>query len=388
MRGRILVGRRARSDRGSRLVARVKPSPDPDDERRLRRPDDDPRPPSAPAARPPRSPSGSPAAASATPERRRRRRRRPRHAGRTSTRSPGSRPGEKPPQFVVRLLRRRLQRRPVAALPPARARHRLAVHLLPVRAVPGPRRASASLYRPPRKPVGTSAIGFGDASLIPERIREPHAGLRRAATRSAPTSSATSATPRASAAGTRPQWTSELSQAVDVPRPLGRDQRHRPTRAQAARSTPASGRARAPRACSASASAMYPVFEEVRLHLRRVAARAPSSGPRRSRATDCGSSRCSASTSSATARPTCRWTTTCSSCRTTARSTAPPATCAKIETSTYQSLMQALAAVESGNRAPFFVGNHFNDVGVRRLQERADALRHRRARRRTPTCTS
>ena len=43
-----------------------------------------------------------------------------------------------------------------------------------------------------------------------------------------------------------------------------------------------------------------------------------------------------------------------------AKITAPPAKCAKIETSTYQSLMQALAAVESGNRAPFFVGNHFN----------------------------
>ncbi len=41
--------------------------------------------------------------------------------------------------------------------------------------------------------------------------------------------------------------------------------------------------------------------------------------------------------------------------------TAPPATCAKIEKSTYQSLMQALAAVEAGNRAPFFVGNHFNE---------------------------
>ncbi len=39
---------------------------------------------------------------------------------------------------------------------------------------------------------------------------------------------------------------------------------------------------------------------------------------------------------------------------------APPATCAKIETSTYQSLMQALKAVNNGNRAPFFIGNHFN----------------------------
>ena len=40
---------------------------------------------------------------------------------------------------------------------------------------------------------------------------------------------------------------------------------------------------------------------------------------------------------------------------------APPATCARIQTSTYQSLMQALGAVEKGNHAPFFVGNHFNE---------------------------
>jgi len=40
---------------------------------------------------------------------------------------------------------------------------------------------------------------------------------------------------------------------------------------------------------------------------------------------------------------------------------APPATCARIQTSTYQSLMQALTAVEKSNHAPFFVGNHFND---------------------------
>lgn len=39
---------------------------------------------------------------------------------------------------------------------------------------------------------------------------------------------------------------------------------------------------------------------------------------------------------------------------------AAPAQCAKIETSTYQSLMQALKAVNNGNRAPFFIGNHFN----------------------------
>jgi hypothetical protein len=41
--------------------------------------------------------------------------------------------------------------------------------------------------------------------------------------------------------------------------------------------------------------------------------------------------------------------------------TAPPAQCAKIEQSTYASLMQALGAVEKGNRAPFYIGNHFNE---------------------------
>jgi hypothetical protein len=44
-----------------------------------------------------------------------------------------------------------------------------------------------------------------------------------------------------------------------------------------------------------------------------------------------------------------------------AKQTAPPATCAKIEKSTYQSFTQALAAVERTNNAPFFIGNHFNN---------------------------
>ena len=35
-------------------------------------------------------------------------------------------------------------------------------------------------------------------------------------------------------------------------------------------------------------------------------------------------------------------------------------TCARIKDSTYQSFMGALGAVHDGNRAPFFVGNHFN----------------------------
>jgi hypothetical protein len=40
---------------------------------------------------------------------------------------------------------------------------------------------------------------------------------------------------------------------------------------------------------------------------------------------------------------------------------ASPATCARIEQSTYQSYMQALQAVITHNRAPLMVGNHFND---------------------------
>jgi hypothetical protein len=43
-----------------------------------------------------------------------------------------------------------------------------------------------------------------------------------------------------------------------------------------------------------------------------------------------------------------------------AKQTAPPATCARIQKSAYQSYMQALAAVHGSNRAPFFIGNHFN----------------------------
>jgi peptidoglycan/xylan/chitin deacetylase (PgdA/CDA1 family) len=43
------------------------------------------------------------------------------------------------------------------------------------------------------------------------------------------------------------------------------------------------------------------------------------------------------------------------------RVTATPTQCARIEESTYQSYSQALAAVLAGNRAPFSIGNHFND---------------------------
>ncbi len=40
---------------------------------------------------------------------------------------------------------------------------------------------------------------------------------------------------------------------------------------------------------------------------------------------------------------------------------AEPEKCKQIESSTYDSLMQAGEAVYTGNRAPFFVGNHFNE---------------------------
>jgi len=43
------------------------------------------------------------------------------------------------------------------------------------------------------------------------------------------------------------------------------------------------------------------------------------------------------------------------------RERATPAQCRRIEESTYQSYTQALAAVLAGNRAPFSLGNHFND---------------------------
>jgi hypothetical protein len=43
------------------------------------------------------------------------------------------------------------------------------------------------------------------------------------------------------------------------------------------------------------------------------------------------------------------------------KQTAPPEVCARIEDSTYQSLMLATDALYKGNRAPFFIGNHFNE---------------------------
>jgi hypothetical protein len=40
---------------------------------------------------------------------------------------------------------------------------------------------------------------------------------------------------------------------------------------------------------------------------------------------------------------------------------APPEKCAEIDTTVYESYMAAGEAVYQGNRAPFFIGNHFND---------------------------
>ena len=40
---------------------------------------------------------------------------------------------------------------------------------------------------------------------------------------------------------------------------------------------------------------------------------------------------------------------------------APPEKCKAMEESTYRSLMDAAETVYNGNRAPFFVGNHFNE---------------------------
>jgi hypothetical protein len=44
-----------------------------------------------------------------------------------------------------------------------------------------------------------------------------------------------------------------------------------------------------------------------------------------------------------------------------AKTSAPQATCDRIQTSTYKSFMLALKSVHSQNRAPLFIGNHFNN---------------------------
>ncbi len=266
-------------------------------------------------------------------------------------------PGEKPPQFVVVSF-------------DGACKHELFQHYLDLAQqtdsrftfflsglclVPDRQRF---LYHPPHKPVGTSAIGFGSASLIPQRIRD-----------------LTAAYDAGNEMGTHflghfcdsqgvqtwssKDWTSEITQARTFLDNWAEINGSTDPTLKLPYDASVWRGARTP-CLAGKRSAMYPVWVKQGFTYdasnpgqltwpKKVSGFPLWNFPlQRIKVVGYGRSNLSMDYNLLYVQNG-------------GRVTAPPATCAKIETSTYQSLMQALAAVESSNHAPFFVGNHFNE---------------------------
>ena len=216
--------------------------------------------------------------------------------------------------------------------------------------------AKRSLYHGPGKPVGYSAIGFGQASLIPQRIRD-----------------ITQAYDEGNEIGTHflghfcdakgvgtwnaSQWTSELNQAVKFLNDWKSINGNTDPSLQLPFSADVWKGARTP-CLLGKPAAMYPVWKKFGFTY--DASRTGSlTWPKKvagglwefplQRINVVGYNKTNLSMDYNLLYVQNK-----------GKIDAPPATCKKIENSTYQSLLQALKAVNSGNRAPFFIGNHFN----------------------------
>jgi hypothetical protein len=214
------------------------------------------------------------------------------------------------------------------------------------------------LYKPPGKPAGTSAIGFGDATLIPERI-----GNLATAYESGHEIGTHFLGHFCDAQGvgswSKAGWASELDQA----RTFLDDWAEINGSTDPSIALPFSSRvwqgARTP-CLAGKRAAMYPVFAK-----NGFTYDASNPGtlvwPRKISGYDMWNFPLQRINVVGYDKTNLSMDYNLLFVQNAGQITAPPAKCAKIETSTYESLMQALAAVEGGNRAPFFVGNHFND---------------------------
>ena len=217
--------------------------------------------------------------------------------------------------------------------------------------------AKRTLYRPPGKPIGYSAIGFGQASLIPQRIRD-----------------ISQAYDEGNEIGTHflghfcdaqgvgtwnaSQWTSELNQAVKFLNDWKSINGNTDPSLQLPFSADVWKGARTP-CLLGKPKAMYPVWKKFGFTYdasrtgtltwpKKVAGYGLWEFPLQ-RINVVGYNKTNLSMDYNLLYVQNK-----------GKIDAAPAQCAKIETSTYQSLMQALKAVNNGNRAPFFIGNHFN----------------------------
>jgi len=266
-------------------------------------------------------------------------------------------PGEKPPQFVVvsfdGACKQSLFRHYLALGKATGARFTFFLSGLCL--VP---EAKRSLYHPPHKPVGTSAIGFASAGNVPDRI-----ALMTTAYNSGHEIGTHFLGHFCDAKGvgswSQADWASEMAQAKyfldhwkEINAPRGKDFRL-PFDSSSWKGdrTPCLQGVR---------SAMYPVFAKAGFTYdassagtlvwpRRLSSWTMWEFPlQRIKVIGFGKTNLSMDYNLLVAQNG-------------GKITATPAQCARIEESTYQSYSQALAAVHKGNRAPFFVGNHFNE---------------------------
>lgn len=264
-------------------------------------------------------------------------------------------PGEKPPQFVVVSF-------------DGACKDSLFQHYMDVAAQTGAHytfflsglcilpEEQKYLYEPPLKPAGTSAVGFGDATLIPQRIvnftRAYNEGHEIGTHFLGHFCDAEGVN-----AWSADDWRSEMTQfqsfinnwaanlGVANPTPL-------PFNASVVKGdrTPCLGGKR---------SEMLPVFKEFGLTYD-----ASGTGelvwPRKD---DYGlwDFPLQSIDNVMTGRPNISMDYNFLYAQNNGDINADPAKCAQIEESTYESLMKAADAVYNGNRAPFFVGNHFNE---------------------------
>ncbi|MFN8168976.1 MAG: hypothetical protein U0S36_09360 [Candidatus Nanopelagicales bacterium] len=213
------------------------------------------------------------------------------------------------------------------------------------------------LYKPPRKPAGTSAIGFGDAALIPERIQNLSTAYN-AGHEIGTHFLGHFCDAKGVGSWNKADWTSEITQARKFLDQWAEINGSTDPNLKLPFDSSVWQGDRTP-CLAGKRSQMYPVFAKEGFT---YDASNPGSliWPKKIPGYDMWSFPLQRIKVVGYGKSNLSMDYNLLYVQNGGKVSAPPATCARIEKSTYQSLMQALAAVDGGNRAPFFVGNHFN----------------------------
>jgi hypothetical protein len=266
-------------------------------------------------------------------------------------------PGERPPQFVVvsfdGTCRSSLFRKYLDLAESTGSRFTFFVSglcLLP--------EAKASLYRPPRHPVGTSAIGFADPANVPERIR-----LLTRAWKQGDEVGTHFLGHFCDATGvgtwTSAEWQSELSQAQQFLDHWASITGN-PSDLPELPFTSADWKGDRTPCLAGIRSQMLPVFERAGFTYD-ASGGGTLSWPRKYPGYDLWSFPLERIPVLGYGKSALSMDYNFLAQQNGAQITAPKAVCDRIRASTLASYLHALDAVERSNRAPLFIGNHFND---------------------------